>query len=146
MQGGSYVLYLLRELQQYDRFFKSKHMNKIFSSIIIATVLLLTTLASSAQTATATGAVQKATIKVGNLHCNNDMPTIKKQLLNQDGVEDVVFTAIAGESSVFTVTYLGDVTSQEKIEKTIEATPGCDDKSETPYKVKRDGSGKKKKS
>lgn len=120
-------------------------MKKTFATITIVTIFLLTTLASSAQTGTSAG-TQKATIKVGNLHCNNDMPTIKKQLLNQDGVEDVTFTAIAGESSVFTVTYLGDVTSQEKIEKTIESTPGCDDKSETPYKVKREGSGKKKKS
>lgn len=103
-------------------------------------------LSVSAQSKESTDGVKKAVVKVVNLHCNNDMPTIKKQLLNQDGIEEVAFTAIAGTSSTFTITYQSAATSQEQIEKAIEATPGCDDKSSTPYKVKKEASGKKKKS
>jgi hypothetical protein len=66
------------------------------------------------------------------------MPTIKKRLLNQDGIDEVAFTDISGETSVFTITYHTSVTSREQIEKTIESTPGCDNKNETPYKVKRE--------
>ncbi len=119
-------------------------MKNIFASIVVATSILCLSLTALAQTET--NNVKKATIKVSNLHCNGDMPTIKKQLLNQDGVEDVTFTDISGESSTFTVTYHSAATSQAQIEKTIETTPGCDDKNEMPYKINKEGSSKKKKS
>lgn len=80
---------------------------------------------------------KKITLKVTNLHCGNDMPTIKKRLLNQDGIDEVAFTDILGETSVFTITYHTSVTTQQKIEQLVESTPGCDDKNETPYRVKR---------
>ncbi|MET6996769.1 heavy-metal-associated domain-containing protein [Chitinophaga defluvii] len=121
-------------------------MKKIFASIIALMAIVTIAFPTAAQSKESTDGVKKVVIKVGNLHCNNDMPTIKKQLLNQDGVEEVAFTAIAGASSIFTITYHGAATSQEQIEKAIEATPGCDDKSTTPYKVKKEASGKKKKS
>lgn len=119
-------------------------MKKIFSSIVAVVAILFISCPAFAQANT--DSVKKAVIKVANLHCNNDMPTIKKQLLNQDGIEDVSFTEIAGDASVFTINYHTSAINQEQIEKAIESTPGCDDKSETPYKVKRDGSRKKKKS
>ena len=90
-----------------------------------------------------TDSVKKITLKVTNLHCGNDMPSIKKRLLNQDGIDEVVFTEIAGETSVFTITYHSSVTGQEQIEKTVESTPGCDNKNETPYRVKKSGPRKK---
>lgn len=93
--------------------------------------------ALSAQGQTVTDSVKKVEIKVANLHCNNDMPTIKKRLLNQDGIDEVKFTDISADCSVFTITYHTSVTNQLQIEKTIETTPGCDNKDETPYKVKR---------
>lgn len=83
------------------------------------------------------------TLKVTNLHCNNDMPTIKKRLLNADGIDKVSFTDIFGETSTFTIVYHTAATSQEQIEKAIESTPGCDDVGETPYRVKRDKNRKK---
>lgn len=81
--------------------------------------------------------VKKISVKVTNLHCNNDMPTIKKRLLNQEGIDKVEFTDIAGETSVFTIVYHSSVTDQDRIEKYIETTPGCDAQDETPYRVKR---------
>jgi len=119
-------------------------MKKIFASLIAIIAITFTT-ATFAQETKGDGS-KTAIIKVSNLHCNNDMPTIKKQLLNQDGVEEVAFTAISNESSTFTITYQSAATNQDQIEKTIESTPGCDDQSEKPYRVKKQASGKKKKS
>lgn len=107
-------------------------MKKIFSMIAAVMSVALT-----APAQTVTDSVKKVEIKVANLHCNNDMPTIKKRLLNQDGIDEVKFTDISANCSVFTITYHTSVTNQPQIEKTIESTPGCDNKDETPYKVKR---------
>jgi hypothetical protein len=90
--------------------------------------------------------VRTAVFKVGNLHCDNDMPTIRKRLLNQDGIDDVVFTDRNEEHSIFTITYHSSATSPAVIEKTVESTPGCDDQSETPYRVVKERPRKKKKS
>ena len=114
--------------------------NLVFA-IALGGTLFLTTKASAQ---TGTDSVKTATLKVVNLHCNNDMPTIKKQLLNQDGIEEVAFTEIEGDASVFTITYHSSATSREQIEKAIEGTPGCDDKSARPYKVRKETSRKKK--
>lgn len=115
-----------------------------YCCIVIAAISIAFPVA--AQTPATIDTVKKVVLKVSNLHCNNDMPTIKKQLLNQDGIDEVVFTDISGTVSTFTVTYHSSVTNQELIEKTIESTPGCDDKNEKPYKVKKDASRKNKKS
>ncbi len=116
-------------------------------SILTSIVALFATFlfSSSAASAQVADSVKTATIKVGNLHCNGDMPTIKKRLLNQDGIDDVAFTERDDETSMFTVTYHTSVTNQAAIQKSIESTPGCDDQSETPYRVMEDRPRKKKK-
>lgn len=107
-------------------------MKKIF---FIIAAFMSVTLTTAAQTIA--DSVKKVEIKVTNLHCNNDMPTIKKRLLNQEGIDEVQYTDISAESSLFSVTYHTSVTNQPQIEKAIESTPGCDNKDETPYRVKR---------
>lgn len=110
------------------------YMNKLFSVMVaIAAMLLYTT--SKAQSA---DTLKTAVIKVINLHCDGDMPTIKKRLLNQEGIDEVTFNERKGQLSVFTVKYHTAVTSEAQIEKQIESTPGCDDKNVTPYRVKKD--------
>lgn len=89
---------------------------------------------------------KKTVLNVTNLTCNGDMPTIRKALLNQDGIESVTFTPRVAGASTFTIMYLGQVISPEQIRKAIESTPGCDDKSTTPYRVKKDKTGKTKQS
>lgn len=118
-------------------------MKSILTSLValIATFLFCSTTAS----AQAPDSVKTATIKVGNLHCNGDMPTIKKRLLNQDGIDDVAFSERNDETSMFTVNYHTSVTNEAAIYKAIESTPGCDDQSETPYRVVEDRPRKKKK-
>jgi len=89
--------------------------------------------------------LKTTTITVANLHCNNDMPTIKKQLHNQEGIEDVSFTEIRGGQPIFTISYHSTATTQEQVEQAIEATPGCDDQDSRPYRVKKAKTAKKKK-
>lgn len=116
-------------------------MTRLILCIAAITAFFFISLSTSAQTP---DSLKVATIKVRNLHCNNDMPTIKKQLLNQEGIEEVSFTPIDGDQSTFTISYHSSASSQPQIEQAIEATPGCDDPSSKPYKVKKDSSRKKK--
>jgi copper chaperone CopZ len=109
-------------------------MNK---NIVFVMVVAATMCTAAAQAQSNADSVLTAEIKVVNLHCNNDMPTIKKRLLNQDGVDEVKFTDRNGDASVFTIVYHTAATSRLQIEKAIETTPGCDDKTETPYRVSR---------
>lgn len=111
-------------------------MNNKIIVLIAAAIISYAAPRAAAQTGAA-DTVKKIQIKVTNLHCGNDMPTIKKQLLNQEGIDEVSFTELSGETSVFTIAYHTAATSQEQIEKAVESTPGCDNKNETPYRVKR---------
>jgi copper chaperone CopZ len=115
-------------------------MTRLISSIFIITVAFF----SFSAVAQGVDSLLVTTIKVRNLHCNNDMPTIKKRLHNQEGIEEVTFSPIAGDVSTFTISYHSSATNQTQIEKTIETTPGCDDQSATPYKVKKETKRKKK--
>ncbi|MBX2905841.1 MAG: hypothetical protein KF744_07380 [Taibaiella sp.] len=112
---------------------------KIMLGGILCLLLSCVTDAAFAQADTA----KTITVKVTNLHCNNDMPTIKKRLLNSEGIDEVSFTGISGQMSTFTIVYHTSATGRQEIEKTIEATPGCDNKEETPYRVKQDKNRKK---
>jgi copper chaperone CopZ len=118
-------------------------MTQFISSILLITVSFFVS-SSSLAVAQTIDSLKVATIKVKNLHCKNDMPTIKKRLLNQEGIEEVSFTAIAGDVSTFTISYHSIATNQANIEKAIEATPGCDDPLARPYKVKKESNRKKK--
>ena len=115
-------------------------------AFVCIAVFIAAALSINRVAAQAIDTVKKITIKVINLHCGNDMPTIKKNLLNQEGIDEVVFTDLSRESSMFTITYHNSVTNREQIEKVVETTPGCDDDKETPYRVKKEGSRKKGKS
>ena len=99
-------------------------------------VCMLYTYDAAAQTADNNSLTTE--IKVTNLTCNGDMPTIKKQLLNQDGITAVNFTERKNGSSTFSIAYQKDVADKKGIIKIIETTPGCDDKTSTPYKVKKE--------
>ncbi|GAA4453338.1 heavy-metal-associated domain-containing protein [Rurimicrobium arvi] len=115
-------------------------MNK---SSIFPIALFFISLFSIAARAQQTDSLRTAIITVANLHCNNDMPTIKKQLLNQDGIDEVSFTEIHGDRSAFTIFYHTAATSEQQIKAAIEATPGCDDPASRPYKVKQAKPSKK---
>ncbi len=118
-------------------------MNKRIPAIVVVLLVFLISSSLKAQTGEA---VKKAIIKVGNIHCDNDMPTIKKYLLNKDGIYDVTYTDRVHSASMFTITFQSDVVNQMQIEEAIEATPGCDDPDDRPYRVRKIRSPKKRKS
>lgn len=99
--------------------------------------LIAVVISISAYGATASDTVKTATIKVTGITCNGDMPTIKKKLINEDGVEEITFTnpTKAGEVT-FTVKYFPSVITEKRIREVMESTPGCDNPEERPYKVK----------
>lgn len=112
-------------------------MKKIFSTGFLMAAFIVFSLQSNAQqVAGDTATIARLTIT--NLTCNGDMPTIKKQLLNQDGITDVNFTPRSNGASTFTIQFEPGITDRKGIIKIIETTPGCDDKSSTPYKVKKE--------
>jgi copper chaperone CopZ len=117
-------------------------MKSALSFLTVIFCLFFFTPSASAQADTA----KKAVINVVNLTCDGDMPTIQKALLNQDGIESVSFTKRAAGSSTFTILFLEQVITIDQIRKAIEHTPGCDDKSTTPYRVKKEKSAKTKQS
>lgn len=79
--------------------------------------------------------IKKTNIRVRNLHCDDDMPTIKTQLLKQDGVMEVSYTVRKSGMAIFSIKYHEAGVDKVAIEKFIEDTPGCDDKSTKPYRV-----------
>jgi copper chaperone CopZ len=119
-------------------------MKTIYNTVLLlAAAIFLSLSNATAQNASSADSVVTAVVKVKNLHCNGDMPTIKKRLLNQEGVEEVSFTDRVSDISSFKITYHTSATNAKAIEKAIETTPGCDDQSETPYRVVKDRSKKK---
>lgn len=115
---------------------------KIINFLIVAIVATFIYFPAAAQ---APDSLKTAIITVGNLSCNNDMPTLKKQLLNQEGIDEITFTAIQNGKSEFTILYHSSATNLEQIERCIEATPGCDNPNTKPYKVKKNKSFKNQK-
>lgn len=111
----------------------------LFVGAIIASIISFSAHAQAADS------LKTAIITVSNLSCNNDMPTIKKQLQNQEGIDEISFTAIKNGKSEFTVLYHSSATNLAQIVRAIEATPGCDDAATKPYKVKKEPSRKNKK-
>lgn len=111
----------------------------------ISILLFILFAAPAAMHAQNTDSLVVATLKVANVHCNNDMPTIKKRLLNQEGIDEVNFSPINGDVSVFSISFHSAVTNIAAIERVIETTPGCGNPQSTPYKVKKDEARKKKK-
>lgn len=119
-------------------------MKSIIYFLAITLCLCFNSQTAAAQTPADT--TKKNVITVLNLTCDGDMPTIKKRLLNQDGIESVEFSKRKAGTSEFTILFDKGVITIEQIHKAIESTPGCDDKSTTPYRVKKARSDKDGKS
>lgn len=113
-------------------------MKNIFTTILAIAALLYVPFTSSAQEKKQ--AVQQVNLRVTNLHCGHDISAIKGELLKKEGVLEVTNSEFRSGSSVFTVKFHKDITDRSKLTKTIESTPGCEDKTQTPYRVANDRS------
>lgn len=109
-------------------------MKKIFLCALFSAGALFLTSDTHAQSA---DTLKVVTIEVGNLHCDGDMPTIKKQLLNADGIDEVTFTDRKKQASAFTITYHTAATDPQRLKAVVENTAGCDEPDEKPYRVQR---------
>ncbi|WP_353484339.1 hypothetical protein [Haliscomenobacter sp.] len=90
-----------------------------------------------AQTANAPQDVVKVvTVKVSGVCCNGDLATIKKKLVNQEGIDEVTADNAKKEATNIKVKYHTGIVSEAKIRSLIEKTEGCEKPGDLPYKVK----------
>lgn len=114
---------------------------KYFLSFCLAfSFCLFTTSAVQAQATAAvsinnTSVVKSMTVKVTGVGCNTDVKTIGTQVEKLDGV-NACTAAKRGAVTRFVVQYNPDVICEEDIYQAIEATPGCKNPNDRPYRVK----------
>ncbi|GAA4341095.1 hypothetical protein GCM10023184_39260 [Flaviaesturariibacter amylovorans] len=120
-----------------------KSNNQIFYSLLVLTFVTVFGHTAAAQTATAAPATQavaqkeaKITVKVSGITCSGDLKDIQKAILKVAGVTACQPARKASATSAFEVTYQPSVATEAEIRKAIEATPGCDNPSERPYRAK----------
>ena len=111
----------------------------------LISILIVFVFSNISHSQTKADTVKTATIKIGGIACNMDMPIIKKKLLNQEGVDEATYSEAKSGSVIFTVKYHSSIITEKKIREVIEAAPSCDNPNELPYKVKSFKAGAPKK-
>lgn len=98
-------------------------------------------LSSAAQTtdpvAAQTQKTQTVKLKVSGITCSGDCKDIQKAVSKVAGVSACKMLGKPSANSVFEVSYDPGVVSEKEIRKAVEATPGCDNPNDRPYKVKQ---------
>jgi copper chaperone CopZ len=79
--------------------------------------------------------VKVMSVKVSGVCCNGDLSTLKKKLVNLEGIDEVTADNAKKEGTNFKIAYHSAVISEEKIRQMIEKSEGCES-GESPYKVK----------
>jgi copper chaperone CopZ len=116
----------------------------ILTAVVLFIATTTTALAQTAPSETATTAlqqIQEATpvktveTKVKGVTCADDVKTITRTVENIKGITSCVGTK-KGPTTTFEITYNPSITTLDNIHKVIEATSGCKDPNDRPYKVK----------
>lgn len=76
------------------------------------------------------------TIKVGGINCSRDIASIADHVKKVNGVSSCKQVGKASTASSFEIKYDPSKTSISKLVTTVEATPGCANPNDRPYKVK----------
>jgi copper chaperone CopZ len=79
--------------------------------------------------------VKVMTIKVSGVCCNGDLGSLKKKLVNQEGIDEVSANEANKAGTHFKITYHPSLISEQAIRNVIEKSEGCES-GESPYKVK----------
>jgi copper chaperone CopZ len=79
--------------------------------------------------------VKVMSVKVSGVCCNGDLSSLKKKLVNFEGIDEVTADNAKKEGTNFKITYHTSLVSEEKIRQMIEKSEGCES-GESPYKVK----------
>jgi hypothetical protein len=104
--------------------------------ISLIACLLFTILTSKYAVSQQTDTVKVATISIKGISCKMDLPIIKKQLINQEGIDEVTYSEPISGEVYFTLTYHTAFITESIIKKAIETAPSCDNPGELPYRVK----------
>lgn len=115
-------------------------------SLYVLTIALAFTIAASTsacaqttneQPTTATQKLQTIKLKVGGITCSGDCKDIQKVVSKMNGVAGCKQVGKPSTTSVFEVSFNPAIVSEKEIRSKVEDTPGCDNPSEKPYKVKQ---------
>ncbi len=110
---------------------------RLFITLIIFTFTAQITSAQTTATPTQeTATLKTSAIKVKGVTCKNDLATIAGNVEKLKGVS--TFKADkAGPTTTFQIKFNPLLVSEKEIFAAIEATPGCEDPKDRPYKVKQ---------
>jgi copper chaperone CopZ len=112
-------------------------MNMKFSLSIFFSIccMVLFTTNLSAQTAATSTNQTTISVKVTGVGCSTDVKTIASSVEKMAGVSSCV-AAKRGAVTHFDVSYNPDMVCEDDIYQTVQATPGCKNPNDRPYRVK----------
>ncbi len=103
--------------------------------LMVIFILLATCTITSAQQKQPADTLQTAKIKVKGITCSNDLKTIAGNVTKLNGVNSCE-PGKAGTVSSFVVKFNPLKVKEKEIYAAIEATGGCENPNDRPYKVK----------
>ncbi len=104
--------------------------------IAIMAIIISNSAFSQANNTSDTANATVKTIKVKGVTCANDLKTIAGNVEKLNGVISCKAEK-PGPTTRFAVRYNAALVTEKEINAAIEATEGCDDPNERPYKVKQ---------
>ena len=92
--------------------------------------------ADKAPTQQAPQTKQTIKVKVSGITCAGDSKDIQNSVEKVNGIIECKPVGKASATSVFEITFNPAVITEKEIRKAVEATPGCENPDDRPYKVK----------
>jgi copper chaperone CopZ len=102
--------------------------------IIMAVLAISCSILSHAQVPE--DSVRVADVRISGITCAGDLPIIRKQLVNAEGVDAVAFSPIEKQESVARITYHPALIGEKDLLRLVERAPSCDAPDEFPYRAK----------
>lgn len=112
---------------------------KTIKILVAAIIFTFTAQIAAAQTTTPsqeTAAIKTSAVKVKGVTCKNDLKSIAGNVEKLKGVSACKADK-AGPTTTFEIKFNPALVSEKEIFAAIEATPGCEDPKDRPYKVKQ---------
>ncbi|MES2653244.1 MAG: heavy metal-associated domain-containing protein [Bacteroidota bacterium] len=109
---------------------------KIFFALIAFTFSAQIAYAQTAPTPEQTITIKTAAIKVKGITCSNDLKSIAGNVEKLKGV-NTCKPDKTGPTTKFEISFNPLLVSEKEIFAAIEATPGCQNPNDRPYKVKK---------
>lgn len=80
--------------------------------------------------------IRVAELRISGVTCEGDLPIIRKQLVNAEGVDEVAFSPIEKQETVVRITYHPAFLGEKELQRLVERAPSCDTPGEFPYRAK----------